>query len=326
LQQVFGVAKDFEKFEKQQKNEGEAIVNPAKICLALIVAASVSLWSQTDLRGEIMQLEQQKKTLQQDIKTLDRNLQKTDSLTKEESRRFKILEQRSATDLERRQQELDSLQIRLKEAASELQREKNKQYSLDLRIEGIKSRREELRRNLMQHCSVLEAQIASGIPWEQEARLDRVRALRRDLENANATAEEGFSRLRAIYLEEIRKGDEVSLLNAPITRTDGEVVNARLLRIGNQWLVYMNDEATKFGVLQRAWSGDSLQYTWKEDLNFEERQAVKLAVDVKSARKPPQLVQLPLSLSLAQTTESSAAAGNNDENAAEAGNSAKENN
>ena len=39
-------------------------------------------------------------------------------------------------------------------------------------------------------------------------------------------------------------------------------------------------------------------YEWNEDLNLEERAAVKLAIDVKQAKKPPQIVKLPVSLSV----------------------------
>jgi len=41
-----------------------------------------------------------------------------------------------------------------------------------------------------------------------------------------------------------------------------------------------------------------VEYTWKEDLNFDERTAIKLAIEVKMARKPPQMVRMPLSLSI----------------------------
>ena len=39
-------------------------------------------------------------------------------------------------------------------------------------------------------------------------------------------------------------------------------------------------------------------YEWNEELNLEERSAVKLAIDVKQAKKPPQVVKLPVSLSV----------------------------
>jgi hypothetical protein len=121
------------------------------------------------------------------------------------------------------------------------------------------------------------------------------------LENLSATPEEGFARLRAIYTEEIRLGDEVQFSNRPITRNNGEIVNANVLRIGNQWIVYQDDAGLLFGVLSRKIGKDGTsEYKWKEDLSFEERQAVKAAIDVKLARKPPQIVNLPLSLSISQ--------------------------
>jgi hypothetical protein len=41
-----------------------------------------------------------------------------------------------------------------------------------------------------------------------------------------------------------------------------------------------------------------VNYEWNEDLNLEERAAVRLAIEVKQAKKPPQIVNLPVSLSV----------------------------
>jgi hypothetical protein len=75
-------------------------------------------------------------------------------------------------------------------------------------------------------------------------------------------------------------------------------VNAQILKLGNQLLVYMDDEGKKFGILERRQSGGEVSYAWREDLEFAERNAVKLALAVKAGREPPQLVPLELALDL----------------------------
>ena len=70
------------------------------------------------------------------------------------------------------------------------------------------------------------------------------------------------------------------------------------MRIGNQWMVYADDNGSVYGSLVRRMEGDKVVYEWNEELNLEERSAVKLALDVKQAKKPPQVVKLPVSLSI----------------------------
>lgn len=274
------------------------IMNKEKIkALIVLIVLSFSATSfGQDINSQILDLEEKKKSLEADIGKINRDIGRTDSLAKEESKRFLVLEDRYVKDIERRQNELTALQTRLDKTIGSLQAEKNAQYSYEIRSSNIESMRKSFREELSLYCSELENLIKKSIPWESETRLNRVIALRRDLENSNATVEEGFSRLKAIYKEETRLGDEITLLNKSITRNDGEVINARVLKIGNQWLMYVNEDENQFGILQKVkGSNDSLTYKWKEDLNFEERQAVKLAIDVKSARKPPQIVKIPVS-------------------------------
>jgi predicted nucleic acid-binding Zn-ribbon protein len=231
----------------------------------------------------------QKAALETEIKRLDQRIKSTDSLAKEEKKRSKVLQGRYQADLERRRAELDSLQANIRRQAAELQAVRNRQARAQNASDNVKAQRNALGKILVEMCSEFEKLVAQTLPWDRENRVARIQALRRDLESGNAEAEEGFSRLRAFYAEEIRFGDEIVVVNSLVTRRDGETVNARILRIGNQWMVYQDDDALRFGVLQR-------NYEWREDLSLEEKQAVKLAIDVKLARKPPQMVSLPLSL------------------------------
>ncbi|MCL2282993.1 MAG: DUF3450 domain-containing protein [Fibromonadales bacterium] len=250
----------------------------------------------TELASELEDYRSQKAALEAEIKRLDQRIKSTDSLAKEERKRSKVLQGRYQADIERRRGELDSLHANIRKQAAELQAMRNRQARAQSTSDNVKAYRNALSKILVEMCSDFENLVAQTLPWDRENRVARIQALRRDLESGSAEAEEGFSRLRALYVEEIRFGDEIVIVNRPITRRDGETVNARILRIGNQWMVYQDDEALRFGVLQR-------NYEWKEDLSFDEKQAVKLAIDVKLARKPPQMVSLPLSLSISATEE-----------------------
>jgi hypothetical protein len=76
-------------------------------------------------------------------------------------------------------------------------------------------------------------------------------------------------------------------------------VNAQVLKIGNQWLVYMDEEGKRFGVLERkAGAGDSAAWEWREDPGFAEKNRIKAALEVKSAKRPPQLAVLDLGVTV----------------------------
>jgi hypothetical protein len=142
----------------------------------------------------------------------------------------------------------------------------------------------------------LLVRINSGLPWDPEVRRDRLLSLKRDIEGGIAAPDEAFSRLAAILKEETKNGDEITLLSRPLTRQNGEVVNAQILKVGNQILMYADDENKKFGILEPRLENGATVYKWREDLSFADRTAVKKAVAVKSGREAPQLVNLPLYL------------------------------
>jgi hypothetical protein len=266
------------------------------LCLAPCVFA--------DLASDLEDYRSQKAALETEIKRLDQRIKSTDSLGREEKKRSQVLQERYQADLSRRNAELDNLQANIRGQAAELQNERNRQARAMGKSDHIKTYRIALGKILAEICLEFENLVAQTLPWDREDRVMRIQALRRDLETGNAGAEEGFSRLRSLYAEEIRFGDEVAVVNRPMVRKDGETVNARVLRIGNQWLVYHDDEALRFGVLQRSINPEgNINYEWRENLSFEEKQAVKLAIDVKLARKPPQMVSLPLSLSISKMEE-----------------------
>ena len=270
--------------------------------LWLLVCLSVS--SMADLNSEIRDLENQKVVLNNEIKKISSKIKEAEKWSKEDANRYSTLEKRYRDDLSRRSLEIDSLNTKIKRIAEQVQAEKSKQSMAKNRADRVKSKREASLALMAEQCKKLEQQVEQTLPWDKETRLERVRSLLRDIQTKNASEEEAFSRLKVLIQEEIRFGDEVVIVNAPLTRNNGEVINARILRIGNQWMVYTDDNSAVYGVLKRTIENGKVKYDWYEALTLSERDAVKFAIDVKQARKAPQMVTLPLSLSVLREGES----------------------
>ena len=251
-----------------------------------------------DRASEIQDLKLEKEKLNSEIQKLNRQIVATDSMLKADDSRYKKLQQRYKADTERRRAEIDSLNSKIVVVAGQLQEERNRQARAKNRTDNVAAKRKALRSALAAISKQLEEQVAQTVPWELDTRLDRVKSLTRDIEGGNASEEEAFSRLKSLIAEETKFGDEVAIINSPLTRKNGELINASILRIGNQWMVYTDDNGAVYGSLVRRMEGGKVVYEWNEDLNLEERSAVKLAIDVKQAKKPPQVVKLPVSLSI----------------------------
>ncbi len=265
--------------------------------VALLVV-SLSAFSFADRDAEICELKLEKEKLNSEIQKLNRQIASTDSMLKADDLRYRTLSQRYKADTERRRGEIDSLNAKIRNVAAELQAERNKQARARNKSDNVAAKRKALREGLAGISRRLESQVARTLPWERETRLDRVKSLTRDIESGNASEEEAFSRLKSLVAEETKFGDEVAIINTPLTRKNGELINASILRIGNQWMVYSDENGTVFGVLVRKVEGDKVAYEWNEELNLDERAAVRLAIEVKQAKKPPQIVKLPVSLSV----------------------------
>ena len=263
-----------------------------------VLVFSLSGLAFADYESEIRDLKMQKEKLNSEIQALNTRIAATDSMLRADVSRHKLLEQRYKADSERRLAEIDSLNVKIRKDAASLQQERNKQARAKNRSENVAAKRRALRLELAKISKQLETQISQTLPWERESRLDRAKSLTREIESGNATEEEAFSRLKSLLGEEIKFGDEVAIVNSPLTRKDGEIVNASILRIGNQWMVYVDENGSVYGRLERKIENGNVVYDWNENLNLEERAAVKLAIEVKQAKKPPQIVNLPVSLSV----------------------------
>ncbi|WP_405324169.1 DUF3450 family protein [Fibrobacter sp.] len=263
-----------------------------------VLVFSLSGLAFADYESEIRDLKLQKEKLNSEIQNLNTRIASTDSMLRADASHRQLLEQRYKADVERRNLEIDSLNAKIRKVAASLQQERNKQARAKNKSDNVAAKRRALRSELAKICKQLEMQIAQTLPWERDKRLDRAKSLTREIESGNVTEEEAFSRMKSLVNEEIKFGDEVSVVNSPLTRKNGEIVNATILRIGNQWMVYIDENGASYGRLERKLENDKVVYEWNEELNLEERAAVKLAIDVKQAKKPPQIVKLPVSLSV----------------------------
>lgn len=251
-----------------------------------------------DYDSEIRDLKQQKEKLNSEIQKLTRQIASTDSLLRADDSRYKKLQARYSEDSERRRAEIDSLNVKIRGVAAQLQEERQKQAHAKNRNDNVAAKRKALRSAMLSICKQLERQVAMTVPWERDARLERVRSLARDIESGSAAEEESFSRIKAVIQQEIKFGDEVAIVNAPLTRKNGELINAQILRIGNQWMVYSDENGTVYGNLVRRASKGKITYEWNENLELWEREIIRYAIDVKLAKKPPQIIAMPVTLSV----------------------------
>jgi len=252
----------------------------------------------TRIESELQKTKADMAQVKKDIAKADAEIRKTDSLLREESSRSAQSEERANKDRERREKENQDLQNRLHETQVKIDAEKANQNRHQNAVGEIKARQKNLALTIATYCDSVIARIENGLPWDREMRMDRLRGIKKDLETGAATVDEGFARLSAVIKDEIKLGDEISVLNKPITRKNGDVINAQILKMGNQSMVYMDEEGKLFGMLQRQSSATGkISWEWKEDPSFTEKNQIRTALEVKSAKRPPQLVTLNLSVS-----------------------------
>ena len=234
--------------------------------------------------------------MKRDVQRADADIRRTDSLAAAEQDAFARSRERAARDLERRAKENAALEARVRDARARAVAERSRGDGYDATAGEIKAREKAVLEFLTVVADTLRVRVEGGMPWDAEARRDRVLALRRDMEAGAATPEEAFGRLLALLREEIKDGDEATLASRAITRADGEVVNAQVLRIGNQAAVYVDEEGRRFGILEPRLDSGRVVWGWREKLSLSERTAVKRAVTVKAGREAPQLTPLDVSL------------------------------
>jgi len=253
--------------------------------------------AQTQDAGETQRLRAEVARLKRDVQRAESEIRRTDSLTREEQAASARTRERLTRDRERREKENAALEARVREARGRIAAEKARGDGYVNATGEEEARGKAVLTLLALVADSLTDRVEAGIPWDNETRRERILSLRRDLEAGTASPEEAFARLGALLREETKGGDEVTLSSRPLTRKNGEVINAQVLKIGNQAILYVDEDGKKFGILERADAADgTTKWSWREDLNLSERTAVKRAVAVKAGRDTPQLAALSVPL------------------------------
>lgn len=239
--------------------------------------------------------------LKREISRVEADILRTDSLTRGEAAAGLAAEERFRRDRERREKENHALEARIRETRAKISGEQSRLTGSKNAAEEIRSRSKTLLRTLAAVTDSLLLRIEAAPPWDLEARRERLLSLKRDLDAGAPSPEEALVRLTAILRDEIKSGDEIALFNRPVTRENGETVNAQILRLGNQALVYVDEEGRNFGILEKRRENGKTLWGWREKLDTQEKTAVKRAILVKAGRDAPQLIPLEITLSLDST-------------------------
>ena len=238
--------------------------------------------------------------LEKDIQFLESEIIENNKLMKDEAQRFAQLETQLEKAVDSRRTDLKKLLDDIKKIEEQSRREKRQQAGYDANIKNQEIYFERLNKIVLGKLDVLEAYIQASVPFEKDQRLSRVQGIKNDLKIGAANAEEAFTRMQLAIDEEIKFGDKVDLKNTSVTRKDGSVINVKMLKLGNQAMFYGDDEGKYYGILKREKVSAGYKYSWIEDVNFKQREQIRLALDVKEAKKAPQLVVLPVYLSVDQ--------------------------
>lgn len=273
---------------------------PVIVCtLGGLFFSQVAYTQKNSVSIDPIPLQKKIEDLKRESARINKNAEKTDSLMVLEKQNHEKWEKSRLAEFEKRKMESSSLKEKIESLKNEISAEKTKQKKLESRSKDYQLKLEGTRVALIEACKELEKAIEASLPWKTTNRIEKVQLLRKELELNSVSNDEAFSRFSSIYNEEIKFGDEVAVHNEPITRKNGEVINAQILRMGNQFLIYMDEEAKKFGMLSKS----TEKFVWTEDLGFEARNAIKHALDVKLAKKPPQLVNIPVPLDVMMKKE-----------------------
>jgi hypothetical protein len=232
----------------------------------------------------------EKKTLIAEIEKTRLAISRTDSLILAEAKRHAQTTQLKQKERESRSEELAKLVSEIESTTRSIQQERAKELNQKSSLDNQKLSWEALRERYIGFCNQLLQSMEATLAWDLEERTERVRILRKDLELGTASLEEAHNRLEALYREEIRFGDEVEFYTRSVVTPKGETVQARILRLGNVGALYISDDGSQYGISIPG----SRPLQWKDGLSFNEREAVRRALDMKQSRIPPSLAILPI--------------------------------
>lgn len=236
--------------------------------------------------------------LKRAIKQAQKKSKEVSAKIREESSRYQAYLQRTQKRINDRRKQLqqvaaqkDSLDALIRERRSARDHQERKAREFEHRF----SRFLEMIRS---QTNAMRSMVQTGFPFEKDKRLSPMDLLIQDIDRKDVSPEEAFHRFWTLCDAEQRMGTDCEIASVEITLPQGQTIPVKMLRVGKQFLAYRSLENEKYGLLQirPSASGDASSYAWRHgDLTFEERRAIKLAVEVKEGKRPPQLVPLPYS-------------------------------
>lgn len=167
------------------------------------------------------------------------------------------------------------------------------------REKELKARFQALNAVLAARAKVLRKDMAKGLPYRLEKRLEALDLVVRDVESGNISPEEAMNRLWAIHQSERRLAQEAEVYSGDFVDEDGgDPVQVKYLRVGKQALAFSSLDGTRLGILRSA-PGDSSgmpAYAWvrEKDMDMAARQALKHAIATAEGKSVPGFVPLPI--------------------------------
>jgi len=260
-------------------------------CFIVLLSGSGNASPEDTLAG----LREEKALLQKEIAKIEAQRLRTDSLKNEEQQRYEQQRKRIEAGIAKRRADIEDLNEKSKELSQEIQMLSGRIRQTEAQQKAIESQRTYLRQKLAELTTELENQIRQSLPWDREKRLDRVIALKKDLVSNTATVEDAFSRLSSLVAAQRDFGDNIELQERTVVRNDGSSIQAQVLRLGDLWMVYVDNAGENYGICYRT---NDNTFAWIEDLDFAEREHIRMAIRVKDAKRAPQLVDIPLILAI----------------------------
>jgi hypothetical protein len=255
-----------------------------KILILLLTAATLLAQEAADttlLRDKVLELEKKLAS----IKKKSRKEQERHNAYRQ--RVSKVMKTRNA-ELARLRSDLEIQENKWQQAKTQIQVLKRKSKEVDARFESIND-------VICGFSKALKQSIRTGFPAQQEKRISTLDILIRDIEQTGISSDEAFSRLWVIMDNEKRFGADIEVRTRDITLPSGVVTAIEELRIGRQALMYVSTDNKYYGLLKVEEKDGKKEYRWlTEGLDYSTRSAIRNAISVKTGKKPPRLVDIPI--------------------------------
>lgn len=168
-----------------------------------------------------------------------------------------------------------------------------------LKIENLKNQKKSLENEfklfsneILELSNLLSERLNKSFVYQREKRIDDVSTLSSDLRQEKIAAEEGFSRLWALYAKEWKMASEAEIFSGDIQTTDGKDVSVKYVRVGKQIMAYSDASGSYIGWLRK--TGDDWVWLDQKVLSYEARQAVRNVVAVAEGKATPGFVNIPI--------------------------------